>query len=199
MKCIVTTPTPPEKETKMTEYQLPAGFQERSSDVVGFWKPEKGPIQFVPRGAFLMDNTLKSTNVSILLIGNLTKETVIADAEDDSERKGRIGDVVGVWYKPGMKDIYSLGGVEVFMLENGEKDVGKPSPMKKYVVASAKLGSPIPVLADRRRDSLTVETPWTSKTDGSAQPKPGSAQPKPDSAQPKPDTSQSAGDDVIPL
>lgn len=136
-------------------FSAPEGYLEFTTDVVGFWDGDKGiPLHFIPESATLHDSDLDKSKVSILIKGRLVEpaevylgeETQIADA----------GDTVGVWMKPGMKSIRDLGGEKVWIRQTGDKDVGKPSPMKTFGVFAKQKGFPIPVLGDYRKDSKNV-------------------------------------------
>ena len=134
------------------EFQLPEGYLERTSDVVGFWDGDKGiPLHFIPESATLHDSDITPTNVSVLIKGRLVEpaEVYLGDDIDVAD----VGDLIGVWAKPGMKSIRDLAGVPVWVRQTGEKDVGKPSPMKTFTVASKEKGQPIPVEGDYRDKS----------------------------------------------
>jgi hypothetical protein len=142
----------------MTQHTLPEGFESRSSDIVGTWDTESGPIRFIPTHAIVADGKkFDKTKPSCLIFGKLTVDTVLlakGDEDDEKEKiQGKAGDNVGVWAKPGMKDIANLCGVEVFMVRTPEKDkdVGKGNDMKTYLVASkSNPNKPIPITVDRR-------------------------------------------------
>jgi hypothetical protein len=138
----------------------PEGFEKRSDDLVGFWDYELTPIRCIPRAAKLMDNHVEKDKPSILLIVELTAPCgAVPGKKEDEEGEPFVapeGSLVGIWYKPGMRKIRDLGGVEVFMKFDGEKDTGKPSPMKVFEVQSAKLGTRIPVTDDIRDKSRPI-------------------------------------------
>lgn len=136
-------------------FSAPEGFIEQTDDVVGFWDGDKGyPIFFVPEAATLHDSGQDPTKTSILIKGRLVEacEVYLGDEIDLAEP----GDMVGVWAKPGMKAIRDLGGVQVWVRQTGEKDVGKKSPMKTFGVFSKTKGQPIPVVGDYRDKSKGV-------------------------------------------
>lgn len=146
---------------KPSPVALPEGFQDRSSNIVGVWDPESGPIQFVPSHAIVTDSkTFDKTKPSTLLFGKLTKPTILktkGDEDDDDAVlvEGRPGDLVGVWVKPGMRDIAGLGGVEVFMARDPseDKDVDKGNDMKGFRIGSVKTGTRIELSTDLRDKS----------------------------------------------
>lgn len=136
-------------------FSVPEGYQERTTDVVGFWDGDKGiPLHFIPESATLHDSDLDATKVSILIRGRCVDPTEVYLGEDVDAAD--VGDLIGVWAKPGMKSIRDLGGVPVWIRQTGEKEVGKPSPMKTFGVFSKEKGQPIPVEGDYREKSKGV-------------------------------------------
>lgn len=153
-----------ESKQAMSQPNLPEGFESRSSDIVGTWNVDKGPIRFIPTHAIVGDGKkFDKAKPSCLIFGKLTVDTPLLSKGDEDDEKeeiqGKAGDLVGVWAKPGMKDIATLCGVEVFMVRTPEKDkdVDKGNPMKAYLVASkVNPNKPIPLTADRRDASKGV-------------------------------------------
>lgn len=142
-------------EADIPVFTRPEGYQVQTSDVVGFWDGDrKYPIHFIPETATLHDSDLDKTKVSILLKGRLVEPCQVYLGDDIIEAD--IGDMVGVWAKPGMKSIRDLGGEKVWMIYTGTKEVDKPSPMKTFEVTSVKKGYPIPVVGDYRDKSRNV-------------------------------------------
>lgn len=81
------------------------------------------------------------------------------DGDQEVELTASKGEMVGVWFKPGMKGLRTLAGCKVWMAFTGEKNIGKPSPMKTYDIRSPdKGGSMIPILEDNREYSRSVKT-----------------------------------------
>jgi len=144
--------------------QRPEGFTKRSSDIVGIWDPDQGPIRCIPRHAKLSDSKkFDKTKPSIFIFAELTApcELRVKSEDEDDETDlitGEPGDLVGIWGKPGMRDIANLCNVEVFMFQDGEKDIGKGNPMKVYDISSARIGTLIPISSDTRDKSAHVET-----------------------------------------
>lgn len=156
----------PKTETKTAApaVELPKGYVQESTDVVGFWVGEKGkPIHGVPLFVNLSDSSIDESKPSALLFIRLVDPCKVCPADGEGKMKEREeieakpGDIVGVWFSAGMKDIAMAAGRKTFMLFAGEKDVGKPSKLKVYKVLCEK-GEPkrIPVREDRRTESAGV-------------------------------------------
>jgi hypothetical protein len=84
-----------------------------------------------------------------------------APGGEDEVVECKRGDIIGVWYKPGMSAIKQLGGVKVFLYPTGEIDTGKPNPMKTYDVLSRTKGTELQVSQDGRKESRHVSTTFT--------------------------------------
>jgi len=148
-------------------HALPEGYEKRSDDVVGFWNPESNaPLHFIPREAAVFDGKDEPEKPAIIVFGELVDAVQLEDAEGNPV-DGQPGDRIGLWGKPGMKALKGLCGVKVFMFLSGEKDVGKPQPMKVFEVASSRDGDPLPV-DDRRKLSRRKGTFLTPATNASA-------------------------------
>jgi hypothetical protein len=156
--------------TATTNARVPAGYQRQSSDIVGFWDPEtSGPIHFIPRHVKLFDSKIEPTKSSTLLTGELVDACKVVDASSNVI-EARKGELVGIWTKPGMRDLQNLAGVAVYMYQDGEKDIGKPSPMKMFSIFSKERGGKLFVSEDLRDKSATVRT----TTGGNGTPAPAS-------------------------
>ena len=137
---------------------IPEGYEQRSTDIVGFWDPEASPsIHFIPLEAKLFDSQLDPAKPSTLLFGKLVDACMLKTPDDESI-EGAPGDLIGVWFKPGMAALKDLAGVKAFMYPTGEMDTGKPNPMKTYEVHSQRKGTRIPVTDDKREKSRFVTT-----------------------------------------
>jgi hypothetical protein len=155
-------------EKTKTKFKQPKGFTVQSTNAVGYWLDDgESDIRFVPRGVRLMDGSAKTdrNKPSILIVGELKSQVTLATKDD--EIQGEPGDVVGVFYKPGMgQDLVMAFGIETWIApafdEDGERKevpTGKANKMKLYEVAFAsKLGRRIPVLGDTRDKSRFVKT-----------------------------------------
>lgn len=134
-----------------------------TSDVVGYWNSDGDiPITGVLEvGVIAIDSGIDKTKPSMLFKVKATVPTVVMD-QDDNENICRVGDLVGVWYKPGMRDIRTLGGLEVTISrdEKKDKDTGKGNPMKAFEVRGPRgaTGQLLRLTEDRREKSLQVAT-----------------------------------------
>jgi hypothetical protein len=136
-------------------YQIPAGYTEQSSDIVGFWDGQ-GAIHFIPRFVRMFDSNIDRAKTSTLLIATLVDPCkVVKPGGDEEEVLANKGMQIGIWTKPGMAALKNLGGQSVYMYEDGEKDTGKPNPMKLYKVMSKGQGQKLPVEGDFRKFSKT--------------------------------------------
>jgi hypothetical protein len=134
---------------------LPAGYEERGGQVVGFWDYAKGPIHCIPREMNLSDSKLDATKTDCLVIVELVDAAELQAIGDKKQVViGQPGEQAGIWFKPGMHAILDLCGEKTFVKHTGEKPIpGKPSPMKTFMVASKDRGTRIPVSSDRRVSS----------------------------------------------
>lgn len=140
-------------------HAIPEGYAEQSGDIVGFWAPELSPtIHFIPTEARAFDSKLEKKKSSVLVLGTL--KDAIPLIRNDEEVAGKAGDIVGVWYKPGMKAIRDLAGTPVFMFASGELDTGKPNPMIVFKVFAKSKGQTLLLGEDFRKDSVATELPF---------------------------------------
>jgi hypothetical protein len=142
--------------------EAPADFDKKGGDLVGFWDSDLTPIQCIPRSVKLFDGQIEADKPSILMTVELTKPAAVRPTKDDESGEpfaAPAGSLVGVWYKPGMKSIRDLCGVEVWMRQEGEKDTGKPNPMKLYDITWKVNGTRIPVTEDLRDKSKPIAKP----------------------------------------
>jgi hypothetical protein len=141
----------------------PEGFNTQSDDVVGYWDSDVCPILCIPRTAKVFDGNIDAEKPSILLIVELAADCPVRLKKEEGVEEGETivakkGDMVGIWGKPGMRAIRDLGGVEVWMRQAGEKDTGKPNPMKLFDVKAKGKGSRIVITEDSRKESKGVRT-----------------------------------------
>lgn len=167
---------PSESEEKKVDLsQPPEGFEQASGDLAGYWetaspasrtseeKLGSDPILFTPLWVTLSDSDLDPKKTSTLLHARLLAPATLrsADKEEGYVEFGA-GTLFGIWTKPGMKPLQTLGGAKVWM-RNGQqqgdrvvyfKDIGKPSPMVLFDIRNQGKGEKLQVREDRRDKSL---------------------------------------------
>lgn len=176
-------PKTEEKAAAAATSGAPAGYLSAASDAVGFFDGDlQKPIHFVPMHVIISDSTIDSAKPSFLLFGRLIDPCeAIRDAEAEGEYASRPlittkrGDVVGIWFSAGMRDLIALGGAKVYMCQEPEakwkKIKGKPSKMKTYAIGHdpSRPGSKLPVREDRRNESAgATAAPFAGKKLGGA-------------------------------
>lgn len=154
---------------------VPEGYVSVSGDVVGFYD-EKSPIHIVPFAVKLFDSKIEPNKPSVLLFARLVEPAVVlAKVEGSSESvptQADAGEIVGVWGRPGLTKLKEYAETPCFVVYKGEKDTGKPNPMKLFDVMTPKGAKPslVPVTEDKRIRSIGVDTVWArgSNLGGSA-------------------------------
>jgi hypothetical protein len=147
-------------EQKKTASDDDGEWVDFSSDVRGFWDHE-GVIKFVPTGYKSFPSRKFKNKMTTIIVG---KALAPISGEDEKNQGITIGagDLVGIWYSPGMKELTSLYGSKVKMFRDGEKDVGQAQPMKVYRIQTQKGVKPAPL------PNLTVKGFTPSPTPGTA-------------------------------
>lgn len=165
------TSNPSAAPTPSPGYERPEGYTNQGDDIVGVWDYTDGhPIHFCPLHVKLSDSKLDARKTSALIFGRLVEACQVHTRDADGESipvMAEPGDMVGVWYKAGMRRIANLGKAKVWMRATGTKDVGKPSPMVVFEILADRKGSRLRVEEDYREES-TDETVFDS--DDSPQP-----------------------------
>ncbi len=160
----------PEGNDEFFNVPVPENWTRVSDDVKGYWDPEKSSIRCKPLSVKLFDGQefegQDGRRPSVLIIAELTAACPLKVKDDSNEwtyEKGQKGDIVGIWYKPGMRPIRRLSGVECFIQESGERDIGKGNPMKLYDVRSGtpEKGKRLLVTDDSRDETREMYTDFT--------------------------------------
>lgn len=152
-------------------FQVPKGMQRVSSDVVGFYDPKiaQQDVHFIPREAVLMDGNAEAHKPSMLIFAELVSPCKIVETSKSGNIiDGKPGDMIGIWGKPGMKDMRDCCGEPVFMYPDTVKDTGKPNPMQVFAVHASKRTARIPISEDRREKSKSADTWLDVPKDGPA-------------------------------
>ena len=155
----------PEQDPFM-DVALPEGGKDIVGDVDGYWDEDKSAIRFTPLSAKMFDNNNDETRASVLILGKLTAPTMLYTTDEDKERTYSVmpaGSAVGVWYKPGMRQIVKRCGVDCYLKLTGEKKTEKPNPMKVFQLVAGDETHIIPVTEDFRDKSLNFNTPFDPK------------------------------------
>lgn len=145
------------------DIELPSDGKEVVGDVDGYWDPDKSAIRFKPLSAKMFDNSNDPLRASILILGKLTAPCPLYTTDDNKERHtamAQVGASVGVWYKPGMRNIIKRCGVDCYLKKSGEKDTGKPNPMTTFQLVAGDETHKIPVTEDFRDKSKNFNTPF---------------------------------------
>lgn len=152
----------------LPEPSMPAGYEERGADIVGFWKPEhQRAIHIIPIEAKLFDGDQDKSKPSILIFAKLVESAVLINSDGD-KTTGNPGDMIGVWGKPGLRALRNLAGIPCFIFPSGEKDVGKGNPMQLFKVGSKGIGKRLQIVEDMRIKSRQVAT-WLDDNASSAE------------------------------
>lgn len=148
------TATAPRTATKPDD-----GYVRVSDDIDGFWDGT-GTAHFTPTGLkTFKSKTFRDRMSTIIFARALSPVSCMGVATEDSDGESFVleaGGKLGIWYKPGMKQLLNLAGSKVKMTADGEKDVGKGNPMKLFAIDVAR-GSVMKKLPD-------LSTPETRNT-----------------------------------
>lgn len=134
-----------------TDFLVPAGYEERSGTILGYWK-QGTPLHFIPRYVILADNGAQPNKSSALIAGELLSPSTV-EMKDEPGTFVKEGELIGVWYRPGLRGLLSLGGAKTYVIPSGEVNVGKPSPMKTFKIFSSGKGELLRVTVDHRNMS----------------------------------------------
>lgn len=147
---------------KIEDFQLPAEFQQVNLDIVGFWREDR-PIQCRPETVKLFDNKTEKVKPSALITVRLTEDCEVLDPKTGELLEAKEGQLVGIWGRPGMRDLRVLAGCRVAIIPDGEIEIkDKPNPMRAYKIFSHKddEGSTLKVDLDKREKSKNSECIW---------------------------------------
>lgn len=147
---------------KIEDYQLPAEFQQVNLDIIGFWLEDR-VLECIPESVKLFDNKQDKHKPSALITAKLTKDCEVMTS-DGELIEGREGQLVGIWGRPGMRDLRVLSGCRVAIVPDGEIAIkDKPNPMRAYKIYSHKEdeGKQLQVDLDKREKSKNNECIWT--------------------------------------
>jgi hypothetical protein len=108
-----------------------------NQDIEGFWDGD-GTVHFAPTGYKSFPSKKFKDKMSTIILGRAL--SAVSGVDPDGEpTELEAGMLIGVWYKPGMRDLLSLYGAKVKMKADGEKELpGKGNPMKVFAIGVAK-------------------------------------------------------------
>jgi len=146
-------------------YALPDGYEAVGSNVLGYYDPDEGPVQFVMSGVRLLDNSADPNKSSALILAELTHPAKLTvNSPNKAEQVAKefpAGTGFGIWAKAGMRDLINLQGARVFMAPAGfqkMKDSGrKKNPMALFKIGrdpKGPKGSTLELLEDARKESV---------------------------------------------
>lgn len=192
------TGTNNEKATP-SEEDFFAGFEERNVDIIGTWQEDtSGPrVCFTPLFASAFDSKLDSKRANLIVHGRLEFPCkLVSTANKDETIEGKKGDLIGVFVSPGMKTLECCAGIVTVVERDGEKDVGRPQPMKTYKIKTKAPISTDPNLElryDYREDSADEGLPIPVRTKADV------ARSRLQTAEKKGRTDSVGGEDSIPF
>lgn len=143
------------KEPVSPQHGPPPGYQSANDDIVGFWKPESGPINGVLLSASQFINS-KRRLTTLYRFKLLASCEVTAKLDDGgyTEAEAERGDIVGVFGTGAMKrPLANLRGAAVWMTPTGKKIETPAGEMWDYDIQFKGEGKP-----------LIIATSETSKT-----------------------------------
>lgn len=148
------------KTTAKPAMKTAEGFEEVSLDLIGFYDYKEGDnlIFFVPIDVILMDSNLKKNDVQALIRARLTKPCRVKTSVKNGKEiiQANKGDMIGIWYKPGMRNLATCAGAECQMYQEGSTDTGQPSEMLDFRIGkkTGQQGKKLPIAEDRRDKSV---------------------------------------------
>lgn len=153
----------------------PAGFESKGGDLKAYWEPASQgtakkppsagspPVLFTPLHVTLSDskrppNKGEAHKSSTLIHCRLERRCRLRSAEkSEGYQVFEKGTLFGIWSKPGMRQLAGLAGVQVWMKNDGFRDVGKDSDMIMFDIKWEKDGEKLKVLEDHRVHSLPAK------------------------------------------
>lgn len=136
-------------------FQLPAGYEEKTSDLVGIWNFKETPMcHVIIRGATLHDSDVDEEKSSILLHCEVVDKLYAIDRNKEMVEV-EPGELVGVWCTPGMKEALKWQGSKQVIAHVGNIDTGKPNPMEMFKTFAPKNAKKeaVTILDDFRKTS----------------------------------------------
>ena len=154
--------------SKIDDFQLPDGFTQVNLDIVGFWN-EDCVLQCEPLNVKLFDNKVEAIKSSALITCKLLQPIEVRNTDGEIV-KAEAGQLIGVWGRPGLKELKIYAGCHVIVIPDGEIEIGKPNPMRAFKIAakSTDEGKVLPITLDKRQKSKSFETVWANNEEAEA-------------------------------
>jgi hypothetical protein len=145
----------------------PDGFEDVSSDIAAVYDFKVTASVFVTPLHYTLSDAKDGKKPQILIHCDLLKPAVLVDLQDDTSeekvaREFPAGTRVGIWYRPGLRNIMQCAGTATFIAFEGERDVGQIQPMKMFKVSRKKgaNAAELPLSADYRKNTRHMPLPW---------------------------------------
>jgi len=150
----------PRQPVKIEDFQLPEGFTQVNLDIVGFWN-EDCVLQCVPQDVKIFDNKVESIKSSALITAKVV-EPLEVRTTDGELVKADVGMLIGIWGRPGLRELKVYGNCHVIIVPDGAIEIGKPNPMRAFKIYSNANNDakPLPVALDKREKSKNTESLW---------------------------------------
>lgn len=158
-------------EAALRKVATPEGFEDVSSDIEAVYdfKHTPEPIYVRPKHYTLSD-AKDGSKPAILIHAELMQPAPLVDMKDDSEesvvREYPAGTMIGIWYRPGLRQIMQCAGAVTFVAHLGKQDTGNPfNKMEAFKVARAKgeKAEQLSCSADYRKKTRGMALPWDDK------------------------------------
>lgn len=163
----------------------PEGFEDVSSDIEAVYDYRHEKSVFVRPLHYTLSDSKVGDKPQILIHAELTKPATLVDMQDDGEevvtRQFPVGTRVGIWYRPGLRQIMQCAGSETFIAFDGERNVGQIQPMKIFKVSRRKGAgaAQLTCASDYRKKTKRMPLPWEDASEVRPQAAKGSTQPAP--------------------
>jgi len=149
-------------QAESSRFTVPEGFEEQTSDLAGTWAPEDGDsAELIPLYASVSDSSVEPTKPSVLITCKACKPVKPCKNRDGEPVTVAPNDLVGIWYKAGMKAIIELANSRILIGRDGELDTGKPSAMVVFRVYASRTAprAPLELRNDWRKQSRNAPLP----------------------------------------
>jgi hypothetical protein len=171
--------------TSTSKTSTPEGFEDVSSDIEAVYDYRHCKEVFVRPLHYTVSDSKDKKKPNILIHCDLVKPAVLVDMSDDSDdttaREFPAGTRIGIWYRPGLRQLMQCAGSVTFISFEGDRDVGQIQPMKVFKVSRKKGSSAEQLLSsgDYRKVTRHMALPWEDASAVKQAPSQGNTQPAP--------------------